>query len=270
MSNPDSIVLLGGGRMGSALLRGWIDAGIAPGCVTVIDPAPPPGLIDFTAARGIEVNGAIQSRPRQTLVLAVKPQRVAELTALIQSIARDDTLIVSIMAGKTVRNLRTLFPAVCAFVRAMPNLPASVGRGATVAFADPACTAEQVQVAQRLLGSSGQLEWLSDETLIDAATGLSGSGPAYVFYVADCLVRAGVAAGLPDEIAVRLARATISGAGEMLRVSAKSATELRHDVTSPAGTTAAGLQILMRDDLLQTLLTDTVAAAMRRARELAG
>jgi pyrroline-5-carboxylate reductase len=270
MSDPDSIVLLGGGRMGSALLRGWIEAGVAPERVTVIDPAPSPELLDFAAVRGIAINGALRSRPRQTVVLAVKPQKVAEVTAIVQSIAADDTLIVSIMAGKTVANLRALFPVVRTFVRAMPNLPASVGRGVTVAFADPGCAPEHLHIARRLLGSTGELEWLNDETLIDAATGLSGSGPAYVFYLADCLVRAGVAAGLPEDIAVRLARATISGAGELLRLSTKSATELRQDVTSPAGTTAAGLQVLMRDDLLQTLLTDTVAAAARRARELAG
>jgi len=264
------VILFGGGRMGSALLRGWIEAGVPAGHITVIEPKPGPDLVTSSTAAGFVLNGRLRSRPRQSIVLAVKPQKSSELTADIQSIAADDTLVISIMAGKTISDLRRLCPGIRAVVRAMPNLPAAVGRGMTVACADPNCTQEHLQAARQLLGSTGRLEWLNDEALIDAATGVSGSGPAYLFYIADCLARAGVAAGLPGDVAERLARATVSGAGELLHASSKSAAELRNDVTSPAGTTEAGLKVLMKDDLLQAMLTGTVEAAMRRARELAG
>jgi isopenicillin-N N-acyltransferase-like protein len=266
----DPIVLFGGGRMGSAMVRAWINAGIAPDAITVIDPAPSPELLAHGAAAGFVLNGQLSAHPGQTVVLAVKPQKAAELTSLLRSIVQADTLVISIMAGKTVADLGRLCPGITAFVRAMPNLPASVGRGATVAFADAACTGVQRQIATQLLGSTGQLDWLEDEALIDAATGLSGSGPAYLFYIADCLTQAGIAAGLPADVAERLVRATVSGSGELLHLSPKSATELRNDVSSPAGTTLAGLEVLMKNGVLQNLLTGTVAAAADRARGLAG
>jgi pyrroline-5-carboxylate reductase len=242
----------------------------APGAITVIDPAPSPELIAHSAAAGFVVNGPLSARSGQTIVLAVKPQKAAELTSVIRSIVQADTLVISIMAGKTVADLGRLCPCAAALVRAMPNLPASIGHGATVAFAGPGCTDGQRQVATRLLGSTGQLDWLEDETLIDAATGLSGSGPGYLFYIADCLTQAGIAAGLPADVAERLVRATVSGSGELLRLSPKSATELRNDVSSPAGTTLAGLEVLMKNGILQNLSTGTVAAAADRARVLAG
>jgi pyrroline-5-carboxylate reductase len=270
MNDSGPIILFGGGRMGSALLRGWIEAGVSPDRITVVEPDPGPDLLAFRTAAGFALNGQLLSRPRQSIVLAVKPQKSSELTANIASIAADDTLIISIMAGKTVGDLRRLCPGIRAVVRAMPNLPAAVGRGMTVACADPNCTREHLEIARQLLGSTGQLEWLDDEALIDAATGLSGSGPAYLFYIADCLAHAGVEAGLPGDLAERLARATVSGAGELLHTSSKSPAELRKDVTSPAGATEAGLKVLMKDELLQTILTGTVEATARRARELAG
>ncbi len=262
-----AIVLFGGGRMGSALLRGWIASGISPASITVVDPAPSEDLLAFGEEMGVAVNGPVEASAEQTLVIAVKPQKVSELSS-IQALIRDDTLIISIMAGKTVSDLYRLFTGTSAFVRAMPNLPAAVGRGATVAYA--ACNPAQKDVATRLLQGCGGLDWLSDERLIDVATGVSGSGPAYLFYLTDCLAHAGVAAGLPADVAERLARATVTGAGEMLRQSPKTAAELRDEVTSPGGTTQAGLRILMRDEVLQDLMTGTVAAAVHRSRELAG
>jgi pyrroline-5-carboxylate reductase len=256
--------------MGSALLRGWLSSGIEAGDINVVDPYPSPELDALAREAGFAVNAPIIARAGQTLVLAVKPQKIAELATEQAALAGGDTLIVSIMAGKTIDNLAQLFPRSASFVRAMPNLPAAVGRGATVAVASSGCTPAHRDLAERLLGSSGTLEWLEDEALIDAATGVSGSGPAYLFYLCDCLTEAGLAAGLPYPIAERLARQTIAGAGEMLRVSEKSAEQLRRDVTSPAGTTEAGLKVLMADGLLAGLVDRTVAAAAGRARELAG
>lgn len=255
--------------MGSALLRGWLAGGIDAADVNVVDPTPAPELAELAREAGFAVNAPVEARAGQTFVLAVKPQKIAELAADHAEAMGNDALIVSIMAGKTVANLAQLFPRSSSFVRAMPNLPAAVGRGATVAIASGDCTAAHRALAERLLGGSGTLEWLDDEALIDAATGVSGSGPAYLFYLCDCLTAAGIAAGLPQPIAERLARQTIAGAGEMLRVSGKSAEQLRREVTSPAGTTEAGLRVLMADGLLTDLVERTVAAATARAQELA-
>jgi pyrroline-5-carboxylate reductase len=266
----DSIVLFGGGRMGAAMLRGWIGGGMTPSRVTVIDPTPPAELAAYAATTGIALNGSIRQAPAQVIVLAVKPQKAGELRAALGAIVAPDTLVLSIMAGKTLADLARLAPGTEAIVRAVPNLPAAVGRGATVAVASGACSAAQRDRAARLLASAGTFDWIDDETLMDVVTGLSGSGPAYLFYLADCLTEAGIAAGLPVTIAERLARATVAGAGEMLRLSDKSAAELRRDVTSPAGTTEVGLRVLMAGGTLQALMTGTVAAATQRASELAG
>lgn len=265
----DSIVLFGGGRMGSAMLHGWIAGGVRPSRITVVDPTPSVELGAYTADAGIALNTAIGPASTRTIVLAVKPQKVAELRDTLASIVTRDTLVISIMAGKTISDLARLAPGTEAFVRAVPNLPAAVGCGATIAIASARCAQGQLDVAAYLLGSTGMFDWIDDEALMDVVTGVSGSGPAYFFYLADCLTEAGVAAGLPAAVAERLARATVTGAGEMLRLSDKSAAALRRDVTSPAGTTEAGLRILMADGAMQALMTETVAAATHRARELA-
>ncbi len=252
------------------MLRGWLAAGVSPNAVTVIDPAPAAELEAFRTEARFALNRPPVASAGQVLVLAVKPQMAGELADTFRALMQADTLVLSIMAGKTLSDLAQLCPGAGAIVRAMPNLPAAVGAGATVGVISAGATAEQRATAEKLLGSTGAFEWLADEVLIDAATGLSGSGPAYLFYLADCLTDAGVAAGLPRDVAERLARATIAGAGEMLRVSEKSAAELRRDVTSPAGTTEAGLRVFMKDDILQDLVTGTVRAAADRARELAG
>ncbi|MBC9033750.1 pyrroline-5-carboxylate reductase [Sphingomonas sp. JC676] len=265
-----NIILFGGGRMGSALLRGWLAAGVNACDINVVDPAPLPELAELACACGFALNAPIEAQGGQALVLAVKPQKIAELAAQYEGMASEDTLIVSIIAGKTLADLARLFPQARSFVRAMPNLPAAVGRGATVAATSGDFTPAHRLFTERLLGSTGTLEWLGEEDLIDAATGVSGSGPAYFFYLCDCLTEAGLAAGLPYPIAERLARQTIAGAGEMLRVSEKSAEQLRRDVTSPAGTTEAGLKVLMADGLVPGLIERAVATATARARELAG
>jgi pyrroline-5-carboxylate reductase len=266
----DSIILFGGGRMGLAMLRGWINAGVRPDAISVIDPAPTADLLALREEAGFALNPPIAASSGQILVLAIKPQKVGELSATLRMLALPDTMVISIMAGKTIENLESLCPGAAGIVRAMPNLPAAVGAGATVGVAGRGLTSSCRTAAERLLATFGAFEWLDDEALVDAATGLSGSGPAYLFYLADCMTRAGVGAGLPAAIAERLARATITGAGEMLRQSATSAADLRRDVTSPAGTTEAGLKVWMGNGTLEQLLADTVRAATERARELAG
>jgi pyrroline-5-carboxylate reductase len=188
----------------------------------------------------------------------------------VQAFIRPQTLLISILAGKTLGNLSARLPNATALIRAMPNLPASVQRGATGAAAGPGVSAAQRAMADALLGSIGTVEWLDDENLIDAVTAVSGSGPAYVFHLVECMAAAGKAVGLPADVAERLARATVEGAGEMLFRSPLSPATLRQNVTSPAGTTAAALEVLMAADGLGPLMEKAVAAAKRRAGELSG
>jgi len=256
--------------MGGAMLEGWLAEGMRPQGVTVIDPHPSDEMARLCGERGITLNPSRPGQP-EVLVLAIKPQMLDEAAKDLDALIGPGTLIVSILAGKTIGDLRKRLPAARAVVRAMPNLPASIGRGATGAAASPEVTEAQRLVADALLKSVGAVEWLPTEDLIDAVTAVSGSGPAYVFHLVECLAEAGIAAGLPADLAQRLARATVTGAGELLFQSDLSPATLRQNVTSPGGTTAAGLQVLMADPGgLKALMRETVAAAKRRAEELAG
>jgi pyrroline-5-carboxylate reductase len=265
-----SILLLGGGRMGGALLRGWLASGTPAAGIAVIDVAPSDELRAEAASKGFALNPPLDGVTADTVVVAVKPQKVTEICDIVTAVAAPGSLLVSIMAGKTLADLAGLFPATSRIIRAMPNLPAAVGRGMTVAVASPDCSPADRTRAERLLAATGAFEWLPDEALIDAATGLSGSGPAYVFYFTECLTEAGVRLGLAPELAARLARATVEGSGAMLEAGTATPERLRADVTSPAGTTEAALRVLMADGVLADLVGRTVAAAARRARELAG
>ena len=173
------------------------------------------------------------------------------------------------MAGRTLQFLAATLARPCAIVRAMPNMPAAIGRGITVAVTHDASTAQR-ELADRLLAATGAVEWTEDETLMDAVTAVSGSGPAYVFLLAETLARAGVAAGLPPPLAAKLARDTVAGSGELLHHSSLAPQALRENVTSPGGTTAAALAVLMGQNGIEPLLTAAVAAATARSRELAG
>jgi pyrroline-5-carboxylate reductase len=230
---------------------------------------PSDSIRDLSARRGIALNPA-RARPVEALVLAIKPQSLDEAAPALGSWIGPSTLLVSILAGKTIADLRQRLPQARAVVRAMPNLPASVGHGATGAAASPETSEAQRAVAHALLSSVGIVEWLDCEALIDAVTALSGSGPAYVFHLVECLAQAGVAAGLPADLSMRLARATVSGAGELLRRSDAAPAALRESVTSRGGTTAAALEVLMGEDRLARLMQEAVAAAKRRAGELSG
>lgn len=266
---PASLVLAGAGKMGGAMLAGWLAAGLDPRRTTLIDPVPSRAIVDLCAERGLALNPA-NPEPGAVLVLGIKPQGLDAAAPGLDRLIGRDTLVVSILAGKTVANLCKRLPRARAVVRAMPNLPASIGRGATGAYANPEVTPEQRAAADALLGATGTVAWLPDEAQIDAVTAVSGSGPAYVFLLAEVLAEAGIAAGLDPDVARRLARGTVSGAGALLDANPADAAELRHNVTSPGGTTAAALDVLMRPDGLGALMREAVLAARRRAEELAG
>ncbi|HZS65204.1 MAG TPA: pyrroline-5-carboxylate reductase [Xanthobacteraceae bacterium] len=264
-----TLVLIGAGKMGGAMLESWLALGLEPRRVAVIEPQPA-SAIAALAGRGLRLNVPLLSiTDAAIIVIAVKPQAAGEALPPLRPIAGPATLILSIMAGKTLAFLEGALPG-AAIVRAMPNTPAAIGRGITVAVANAQVSSAQRELAQRLLGATGKVEWVKDETLMDAVTAVSGSGPAYVFLLAESLARAGVAAGLPPELAARLARETVAGAGELLHQSPLDAGTLRQNVTSPGGTTAAALEILMASEGLDPLLAKAVAAAVKRSRELGG
>ena len=266
------LVLAGAGKMGGAMLEGWLKLGLDGADVVVIDPAPAAEMLALCEKAGVRVNPPPAGlTPPETLVLAVKPQKLDAAAPALAPLAARETLVVSVIAGKTIADLQARLPHAGAFIRAMPNTPASVGRGITGAACSAAVTGKQRAKAGSLLRAIGQLVWLDDEALIDAVTAVSGSGPAYVFFLAECMAKAGEAAGLPANVAMKLARATVEGAGELLyQAHDVSPAQLRVNVTSPAGTTAAALGVLMADDGLQPLMTRAIAAAKRRAGELAG
>jgi pyrroline-5-carboxylate reductase len=263
-----TIVLAGAGKMGGAMLSGWLAQGLNPSQLAVIDPYVSDD-IRALADKGVRLNPLpATTGDIAALVLAVKPQTFSEAAPMLKPFVKPETLVVSIMAGRTIAGIA----AVCggAVVRAMPNTPAAIGRGMTVAVPAANVTAAQRALADALLGTTGALEWTDDEKLMDAVTAVSGSGPAYVFLLAEELAKAGVAAGLPPALAARLARETVAGSGELLHRSDEEPSVLRKNVTSPGGTTAAALDILMGTNGLHKLMTAAVAAATKRSRDLAG
>ncbi len=260
-----TIALAGAGKMGGALLLGWLTGGLDASRVVVIDPYPS-DEINALARRGIRLNPPARDAV-DTLVIAVKPQSFREAGAALKPFAGPSTLVVSIMAGMTIASISEICGG--AVVRAMPNTPAAIGRGITVAVAAGTVSAAQRAVADALLRATGSVEWTGNEQLMDAVTAVSGSGPAYVFLLAEELARAGIEACLPAELATRLARETVAGAGELLHRLETPAATLRQNVTSPGGTTAAALDVLMGPEGIQPLLTRAVAAATKRSKELA-
>jgi pyrroline-5-carboxylate reductase len=262
------LVLVGAGKMGSALLEAWLALGLAPEKLVVIEPNPSPDIAARTA-HGLVLNPDLRGLRASAIVIAVKPQLAPEVVPRLGSLVDATTIVVSIMAGRRLSFLQQSLPSGTAIVRAMPNTAAAVGRGMTVAVPNQAAIGDHRSLAERLLGATGRVEWVADESLLDAVTAVSGSGPAYVFLLAESLARAGAAAGLPADLAERLARATVDGAGELLHRSPLDAGTLRMNVTSPGGTTAAALEVLMDKNGLDPLLEKAVAAATRRSRDLA-
>src|SRR5579863_2386533 len=267
---PRSLALVGAGKMGGAMLRGWLAGGLPASGVAILEPAPASDIVELAKARGFALTPPPEMKP-EVVVLAVKPQMLDAAAPAIARLAHEGALVLSIIAGKTFANLQARAPRARAFVRAMPNTPAALGRGVTGAAANAAVNARQKEIAQTLLSTVGLFDWLPDEGAIDAVTALSGSGPAYVFALVEALAEAGAALGLPADLAMRFARGTVEGAGELMaREPGVPAAQLRQNVTSPAGTTAAALAVLQASDGLAPLMRRAVAAAHKRAGELAG
>jgi pyrroline-5-carboxylate reductase len=267
-SIPGTLVLLGAGKMGGAMLEGWLARKLPPNKVVVLEPQPSKA-IKALVKRGVRLNPKGKIGPAAAIVIAVKPQSAPDaLPALVPLVTRN-TVAVSIMAGRTLSFLERALPD-AAIVRAMPNTPAAIGRGITVAVGNRRVTPAARKLAHKLLAATGAVEWVDDEAMMDAVTAVSGSGPAYVFLLAETMARAGEAAGLPAPLAEKLARATVAGSGELLHRMSEPAATLRANVTSPGGTTAAALGVLMDRDGLDPLMTRAVAAATRRGKELAG
>ena len=267
-----TLLLAGAGNMGSAMLAGWLEQGLSPGQIIVQDPSPPPAAKALLVKHGIAAQPTVGTLPAPpaVIVAAVKPQVMDEVFPPLARLAGKGTVVLSIAAGRTIAGFEKHLANGTAVVRSMPNTPAAIGRGITVGMPNAHVTAAQRATCDALLRAVGEVAWVDDEGLIDAVTAVSGSGPAYVFYLAECLAAAGVAAGLAPELAQKLARCTVAGSGELLHRSELGADVLRQNVTSPGGTTFAALQVLMAEKGgLAPLMREAVAAATARSRELA-
>jgi pyrroline-5-carboxylate reductase len=269
LSNAGPLLLVGCGKMGGALLRGWLDQGVDAGDVLVVEPAADPSRVQVPD--GVRVVASAADIPGDfapaVVVLAVKPQVMADAAPAYAKYA-DGAVFVSIAAGTPIRFFEQCFGADAAIVRVMPNTPAAVGRGMSVLTANGHVSGAQQETCSALMAAVGAASWLDDEGLMDAVTAVSGSGPAYVFLLIECLAEAGVAVGLPPDLSAQLALETVAGAGELARQSDDGPAQLRVNVTSPGGTTEAALKVLMAGDGLRPLMEKAVAAAERRGREL--
>jgi pyrroline-5-carboxylate reductase len=270
-----TILLVGCGRMGGALLEGWFKCGLNPVDVIIVEPAGRDSIAPCSKHRALTCLREAGDVPRDfvpdVVLFAVKPQVADSVVGAYRSFADQAPVFLSVIAGKTTAYFQERLGASAAIVRAMPNTPAAVGKAISALYAAPAASAMQRRVSEVLLSAVGEVAWLADESQMDAVTAVSGSGPAYVFLMVECLRDAGIAAGLPGDLAERLARATIIGSGTLLERDAAAAPDvLRHNVTSPGGTTAAALSVLMGEDGLKGLMTRAVAAAAKRSKELAG
>lgn len=266
------LLLVGAGNLGGALLNGWIESGIDANQIVVQDPGPPEHMVELMKTHSISCTtnaGAGPDGEFSVVVLAVKPQIMDAVLPGVKTFAGPSTVFLSVAAGKTVDYFEAGLGEGAIIVRTIPNTPAAIGRGITAAFANSRVTPGQKQQCDHLLQAIGEVVWVEGEDLIDVATGVSGSGPAYVFHMAECLAQAGIAAGLPQDVALKLARATVSGAGELMYQSPLSPGQLRENVTSPNGTTAAALEILRDSGDLADLMTRAVVAAANRSRALA-
>ncbi len=257
----DGMVLLGCGKMGSAMLAGWLARGVPPTCVHVLEPSPS----DWLRSTGVHLDSAMPPAPAVAIV-AVKPQMMGDALPALQALGNATTLFISIAAGTTMARFSDALGAETPIIRAMPNTPASVGAGITALIGNDHVSEDQMDLAEALLAAVGQTVRLQDESQMDAVTGLSGSGPAYVFHMIEAMAAAGVAQGLAPDLAMQLARATVIGAGQLATGSTESAEQLRINVTSPKGTTAAALDVLMPE--LPPLMARAVKAAAERSRAL--
>ena len=263
-----SVVLVGAGNMGGAMLKGWIAKGMSPQNITVLDPSLTDQMKSILLKTKIwHSDDASGISPPDVLLLAIKPQMMEEVLPTLTSLIGENTVVVSVAAGTTLSTIGNALGDIAA-IRVMPNTPSLVLRGMSVACPNSYISNVQRSNVDALMAAIGQIEWVEDEALIDAVTAVSGSGPAYVFHLAECMAEAGVKAGLPEDLAMTLAIQTVSGAGELLSQSEDNPATLRKNVTSPNGTTAAALEVLMAEDGMKPLLERAVMAAKKRSEEL--
>ena len=271
LSFDGPVLLAGAGKMGAAMLSGWLARGLDPKAILIQDPALQGEAAELAKRHGIRSAAQFSNLAHAPAVIiaAVKPQVMDQVFPPLAKLAGPNTVVLSIAAGRAIASFEKHLGAKAAVVRAMPNTPAAIGRGITGAVGNAHVTAAQKSACDQLLGAVGEVVWVDDEALIDAVTAVSGSGPAYVFYLTECLAEAGCKAGLPVDLAMQLARATVAGSSELMHTSPLPAGTLRQNVTSPGGTTAAALGVLMREkDGLKDLMRDAVLAAQKRGREL--
>ncbi|GAB4364484.1 MAG: pyrroline-5-carboxylate reductase [Kiloniellaceae bacterium] len=264
------LLLVGCGKMGGALLEGWLSQSLPPAEVWIVEPNA--GPLQGFIAQGVHHVPDAAALPADftpaLIVFAVKPQMLADVLPAYKGFAEKGAAALSIAAGWRIAGFEKALGASTPVVRAMPNTPAAVGRGMTVLVANDRADARLREICGALLAAVGETAWVDDEGLIDAVTAVSGGGPAYVFLLIECLAKAGVEAGLPEDLAMQCARVTVSGAGELVHIASEPASRLRENVTSPGGTTLEALKILMADDGLQPLMTRAIAAATKRSKEL--
>ncbi|WP_170478464.1 pyrroline-5-carboxylate reductase [Ruegeria arenilitoris] len=258
------LVLLGCGKMGSAMLAGWLDHGLPARSVWVIDPFPS----DWLKSQGVRINAALPEAPAVVLV-AVKPQMMGEALPTIQALGGGETLFISVAAGTSIDTFEQILGGETPIVRAMPNTPAAIRQGITALVGNSKTSDADVALAENLLSAIGETVRLEDEHQMDAVTGLSGSGPAYVFHLIETLAAAGEAQGLSPDLAMRLAKSTVAGAGALAMAAEEDPAQLRKNVTSPNGTTQAALEVLMHtEEGFPNLLHRAVQAATERSKEL--
>ena len=265
-----TLVLVGAGKMGGAMLEGWLKSGADPKKIVALDPFASTEMKALLTKHDVSLNPPVSGiRDTEVVLIALKPQMMEEVLPTIIGLGASKPLILSVAAGKTIASFERHFGKAAAIIRTIPNTPAAIGRGITAMSANPNVSAKQLKLATDLLSAIGEVVTVEREELIDCVTAVSGSGPAYVFYMTECLAHAGEKIGLPPALAMQLARATVAGSGELMRVTGTPAATLRQNVTSPKGTTYAALQILMANDGLQSLFEKAVKAAADRSRELA-
>lgn len=273
--NRMTVCLVGAGNMGGAMLRGWLESGYDPTHLSVVDPSPSPSMAELLAQAGVaHAVDCTAAAPVDVVIVAVKPQLMAAVLPTLGPLIGDKTVLVSVAAGTQIAQLSQAFntgtpTVVPKVIRVMPNTPSMIGQGMSVCVANAAVSADAREAVTALMEAVGEVAWVDDEALINAVTAVSGSGPAYVFYLAEAMASAGEAAGLPPALSRQLAVATVAGAGNLLKQSNDDAATLRRNVTSPNGTTQAALEVLMADDGLGPLMKKAVAAAAKRSEELA-
>ncbi len=265
------LLLIGCGKMGSALLSGWLKRDMLGEGIHIVEPM---GATQFAEIAGVKIHKNVNDLPEgltpEVIVFAVKPQKMEEVAPAYKQFVSPHTLFLSIAAGTTITFFESTLGRNAAIIRAMPNTPAAIGKGITVACPNNKASDQQAALAKLMLEAVGEVTLIYDESLLDPVTAVSGSGPAYVFLMVEALAKAGIVAGLPKTLADQLAVLTVAGAGALAAASKETPAQLRENVTSPAGTTFEALQVLMDDDGLQQLMTRAVAAATRRSKELAG